>query len=314
MPNAEPSRLALVVGASGFVGRRLMAHLGPDRAIATYHNRPVDGGTRFDARTDRLADVLSALPRRVTHVYLLYGAIDMEGCARNPKSTARVNVDSVVRMIDDIARYGALPVYASTDYIFDGSRGGWTEDDVAVPVMEYGRQKLAIESYLRGLATPWLATRFSKVVSGELGTHSLLGQWVEDIRAGRLMRCAADQVFSPAFVDDVASAMADLANSGNTGLFNLAGSRAYSRLELLRLLVSRINQIDPAVAPQIVPISLHDMPFIEKRPLDTSLDTSKLQRTIARRFVSMPDLCDSVARQHFGSSAAVKQQERQSQR
>jgi dTDP-4-dehydrorhamnose reductase len=296
----DPSFLGLIVGASGFVGRRMREMLGPERSVPTFHSRPIPGGVRFDARSERLADVLRALPRRVSHVFVLYGAIDMEGCARDPVGTARVNVDSVVAMIDDIASFGAIPVYASTDYIFDGTRGGWRENDIAIPVMEYGRQKLAIEQHLRCLDLPWLATRFSKAVSGEKGTHSLLGQWVEDIQAGREMRCAADQVFSPAFVEDVAGVMVKLAAGGHTGLFNLAGPRAYSRLELLRLLVSRIQALRPGVTPRITPISLHDMPFLEKRPLDTSLDTTKLQRAIAHDFVEMTDLCDAIAREHFG--------------
>lgn len=290
----------LIVGASGFVGRRMLALIGPDRAIATYHRRPIAGGVRFDACSERLRDVLEALPRRVTHVFILYGAIDMEGCARDPAGTATVNVDSVKHMIDDTIAFGALPVYASTDYIFDGSRGGWREDDEARPVMAYGRQKLEIERYLRALDASWLAARFSKVVGGELGTHSMLGQWVEEIKAGRVQRCAHDQVFSPAFVDDVAAAMVKLGLSGRQGLFNLAGPDAYSRLGLLRLLVDNIRAVRPETRVDFEPVSLHDMPFLEKRPLDTSLDTTKLHGAITHEFFRMPALCASIARQHFG--------------
>lgn len=295
----DPAFLGLVVGASGFVGRRLTALLGDRHGIPSYHRRPVPGGVRFDAQNERLSALLPTLPRRPSHVFILYGAIDMEGCARDPVGTAKVNVDSVLRMIDDVVGFGARVVYVSTDYIFDGSRGPWGEDDVAVPVMEYGRQKLAIEMYLRGLKAPWLATRFSKVVSGELRTHSMLGQWVEDIKAGRHMRCAHDQVFSPAFVDDVAASMVKLALGEHTGLFNLAGPRAYARIDLLRLLVAKIRALCPEIQPSIEAISLHDMPFLEKRPLNTSLDTTKLQRAIAHPFMTMPDLCASVAREHF---------------
>ncbi len=300
MPFPDRDFTALIVGASGFVGRRMYAALGSQRSVATYYRREVDGGVRFDAQSDRLIEVLEASARRISHVFILYGAIDMEGCARDPVGTAKVNVDSVRRMVDDTIRYGALPVYASTDYIFDGSRGAWSEDDPARPVMAYGRQKLDVETYLRSLDAPWLAARFSKVVSGELGTHSMLGQWVGDIKAGRVHRCAHDQVFSPAFVDDVAAAMLKLALSGRRGLFNLAGPAAYSRLDLLRLLVENVRALRPEIEPEIVPVRLHDLPFLEKRPLDTSLDTARLKAAIDHNFVAMPALCAAVAREHFG--------------
>jgi dTDP-4-dehydrorhamnose reductase len=195
---------------------------------------------------------------------------------------------------------GAKPVYASTDYIFDGSRGFWREDDEARPVMAYGRQKLAIEAYLRSIEAAWVAARLSKVVGGETDTHSLLGQWVGDIKAGREMRCARDQIFSPAWVVDVAEVLVKLACSGCNGLFNLAGPAAYSRLGLLQLLVDQIREIRPDIAPRIVPISLHEMPFLKKRPLDTSLDTSKLRTAVQHEFLAMPELCAMVAHAHFG--------------
>ena len=96
---------ALIVGASGFVGRRMFALLGSQRSIATYNRRPIEGGVGFDARDGRLIDVLNAMPRRITHVFILYGAIDMEGCARDPAGTAQVNIASVRRMIDDTIEY-----------------------------------------------------------------------------------------------------------------------------------------------------------------------------------------------------------------
>jgi dTDP-4-dehydrorhamnose reductase len=290
---------ALIVGASGFVGRRLQQTLGPKACTPSYLQRSIPGGIRYDARTERLKDVLAANPRRYSHVFVLYGAIDMDGCARDPEGTARVNIDSVRRMIDDTISYGALPVYASTDYIFDGKRGNWTEGDDAHPVMEYGRQKLAIETFLRHLDAPWITARFSKVVSGERDTHSMLGQWVNDIIAARTMRCASDQVFSPAYVGDVAELLVKLAISGERGLFNLAGPAAYSRLDLLQLLVSKIREVDQKITPTIVPASLHDMPFLEKRPLNTSLDISKLRQAIPHTFKTMPDLCTEIARENF---------------
>jgi hypothetical protein len=44
---------------------------------------------------------------------------------------------------------------------------------------------------------------------------------------------------------------------------------------------------------------LSDIPFLEKRPLNTSISTVKLRSTVTRRFITMADLAGDVARFHF---------------
>jgi dTDP-4-dehydrorhamnose reductase len=236
----------------------------------------------------------------LTHVFVPYGAIDMEGCARDYDSTAAINVSSVIRVLEDSLAAGLVPVFISTDYVFDGSRGLWTEGDEPRPRMAYGAQKLEVEHWLAGQPGSWLITRLSKIVSGDTLTHSMLGQWVNELRGGRSFRCADDQIFSPAWVDDLAGALIRLADVEATGLFHVAGPAAFSRIDLLRLLVREVQAVDPLVRAEITPCGLHDLPFLEKRPLDTSLAIDKLQACIGWRFKPMEVLCREIAQEHFG--------------
>ena len=94
--------------------------------------------------------------------------------------------------------------------------------------------------------------------------------------------------------------MIELARGGHSGLVNLAGPRPWSRLGLLELLIAKVRELRPEIRPDIVPVALHDLPFIERRPLDTSLDTTRLQGLVSRRFLEMPELCAAAACEHFG--------------
>lgn len=297
---------ALVIGGSGFVGRHIAAALGRARCLATYCGRPAPDAVQFDAVNGRLRDLIARSDRRFTHAIVLYGMIDMEGCAREPVRAGAVNVDSAIGVLEDALAAGIMPVYVSTDYVFDGTRALWSEADVAVPRMAYGAQKLAVERWLGRTGAPHLIVRFSKVVSGDTGTHSMLGQWVNDIRAGGVMRCADDQFFSPAFVEDIAGATIKLAESGATGLYHVAGPERFSRIGLLRLLVDKVRAVAPEVDPTIEPCGLHALPFIEARPLDTSLAIDKLQRTVNWPFRRMDALCEEVAAAHFDARAKPK--------
>lgn len=289
---------SLVVGASGFLGQRLLALLG-DAGTGTYAHNPVPGAVQFDAVTQRLPEAFPDLGERFSHAFVPFGAIDMEGCARDYAATARINVDAVVQVLADLLEAGIKPVFVSTDYIFDGTRGYWTETDIAEPRMAYGAQKLEVENWLREREGDWLVARLSKIVSGDTSTHSMLGQWVNEIRAGKPMRCADDQFYSPAWVDDMAGAMLALGFSDAAGVYHIGGPERFSRIGLLSLLIKSIRAVDASVSVDLTPAKLHDFPFLEKRPLDTSFDISKLQSKIDWPFTPMAELCAEIAEAEF---------------
>jgi len=300
---AERGRL-LVLGASGFVGRHLCARLGPARTVATSHSTPVPGGVRFDAGTMRLRDTLLRGAHGFDAAFLLHGRTKIDDCARDPEGTAQVNVAGMIRAIDDLQEAGVKPVYASTDAVFDGSRGGWTEDDLPNPILTYGRQKAAVEAHLRGRPPPWIVARLSKVVGADDATHSLLGEWLRQIEADETIRCATDLVFTPAHVEDVTAALIRLAEEDFAGVFNVCGPQSMTRLELLEILVEEIRRYRD-VRPRIVPCSIRDFPFLEPRPLDGSMLPDKLYRALGAPFRGMRSVCAALARDRYGDPAAV---------
>jgi dTDP-4-dehydrorhamnose reductase len=296
---------ALVVGGSGFFGRHLLERLG-DRGVGTHLNRPAAGTIRFDAATERLRDRLADLPSDLTHVFVPFGVIDMEGCARDYDGTARVNVAAVQGVLADAAEAGLRAVHVSTDYVFSGDRPLWSETDEAQPRMAYGRQKLIVEQWLQARHPEALICRLSKVLSDRMERENMLANWAHDIRAARPLQLAADQCFSPAGADDLADAMIALADAGASGLFHVAGPERISRLDLFRRLSAAMAEHQETDMSLAQACSLHDLGFLETRPLDTSLDVSRLERTISHRFSSIDDLCRKVAAMHAGGSEAAQ--------
>jgi dTDP-4-dehydrorhamnose reductase len=290
---------ALVIGGSGFIGRSLVARLGPDRGIGTWRAKPVKDMVQFDATSGRLAELCRRLPAKMTHVFVPFGLVNPEQCARDPAGSAEINVTSVIRVLDDALNAGLVPVFVSTDYVYDGRKITPAEDEPQSPITEYGRQKTAVERWLANRNEPWLIARLSKVVSGDTTTHSVLGQWVNDIREGRPMRSATDQIFSPASADDVAGAMIKLAETGLNGIYHVAGPEPLSRYDLNVMLMDAVRTVDNRIRASVERCSLCDIPFLEQRPLNTSLSTQKLRAAIAWPFQSMRDLCRQIANSEF---------------
>lgn len=289
----------LVIGGSGFLGRELLRVLG-EAAKGTFSENPFRGGIPFDGVSGTLRSLEADLGGIPEAVFLLHGNANPDFCAKYPELTRQVNVLGMKRLIGEIWEIGAIPVYMSTDYVFDGSRGLRTENEPRCPSTEYGRQKAEIEEWLEESGRPFLVCRSSKIVSGDRDRHSVLGQWVNDLEAGRLLRCAVDQIFSPAHVNDTAQSMRDLVAVGARGLFNVAGPEPLSRYDLAKMLLEAIRPYSPDSLSKLIAINLADIPFYEPRPLNTSLDVSKLYGVIRRQFRSLAETCKEITELNFG--------------
>jgi dTDP-4-dehydrorhamnose reductase len=280
----------LILGASGLIGRCALAALGPERAIGTYFLHPFPGGHRFDMASDRIEDLLDGRHGRFSHALILGASAAIDACARDPAGTARLNVAGAIAACTGAMACGVVPIFASSDAVYDGSRAMWREEDEARPVLTYGRQKLAVEQALRAQDKSWIALRIAKVLDPELGSDGILGPWVRALAGGELIRCATDQRFSPIGVPAVVEAIEKLAATGATGLFNLGGAEAVTRHELLNLFLAAIRPKLHA-EPRVEVCHLNDISFVERRPLDASLSIERLTRAIGSVGTSLAALC-----------------------
>jgi dTDP-4-dehydrorhamnose reductase len=280
----------LLLGGSGLLGRHMRRLLDPRQTVATYRSHPVEGAIFFDAASARLRDTLLRGEHGFSAAFILYGITKLDDCARDPEGTARVNVASIKQVIDDLCAAGIKTIFASSDAVFDGASGLKRESDPVNPVMVYGKQKLEIERYLEATGGAWAIARLSKLVSVRPEPRNLLNEWADQIERGEAIRCAKDLVFSPADADDAAAALIRMAEDSFSGLYNVCGPEALGRLELLDTLVRQIRE-RKRVQPRVEVCSARDLKFMEPRPLDVSMDPSRLYGALGSRFRSMDSVC-----------------------
>jgi dTDP-4-dehydrorhamnose reductase len=288
---------AAVIGASGYVGRHLLNALGA-RGIGTGHER-AGSLIPFDIATDPVQRLVNAAGRRLSHVFLAGGATNPERCAREPSATRIINVANTIRVMKEAMNEGATPVFLSTDYVFHGDAGDYREADTPAPTTEYGRQKAEVEAWLKDSSQPWVIARLSKVVGLELDAQSVIGQWAAEMKAGKPIRSAGDQVFSPSWAQDIGRALTALADAGQTGVWHVASPAPVSRYDLAKLLADEIARVNPSTRIDLTPCKLNDIGFAETRPLKTWLNTEKLQVFLPWKFRTIQDLCTEAARRYF---------------
>jgi dTDP-4-dehydrorhamnose reductase len=279
-----------VVGGSSYIGRRLTAQLGR-RAVATFHRRPFAGGVKFDLETDRL-------PREeaYSHAVLLSGETNPDRCAANPEATRHINVTRMCALIDGLIARGMVPIFASTESVFDGAKGNYTEDDAPNPILEYGRQKIAVENHLRSSGAPHLTFRLARVY-GDAGDGTLVPGLVESVLKDGPLSCAADQISSPIHVSDVAEGILHAIARGLTGTYHLCGHEAVSRYDIAMMAVELLRRRGVRSAAAIKPVSIREFATQEARPLDVSMSPARLVAATGLEIRQLAFWIDRIAAQ-----------------
>jgi dTDP-4-dehydrorhamnose reductase len=259
----------VLLGASGLLGGALARTLGERVAVRTHLAHSLPGGVRFDARSSSVAELLQGLGARPQAAAVLLGITNIDACAKDPEGTAAVNVQGVTRVIRELSALGILPVFTSSDAVFEGTRAWSTEDDEARPILTYGRQKLEVERFMASLDGPWLAVRLPKLL------EPVLDGWLRDLARPEVIDCATDQFFTPAAADDAARAIVALLDKGVRGLRHVAGAERLSRRDLLQAVVEEYRKFSEPRA-SIRECSLRDLKqVVEPRPLDTSMRSAR---------------------------------------
>jgi len=264
----------LITGGSGYLGRRLIAlAVGRWQITATYFCHPLHGdgfiATRMDVRD---AGQVAALMAQVRPDVVIHTAYTTE----SEEAMQRVIIQGTRHVAQAAMGIGARLIHLSTDVLFDGRRGHYTEDDPPSPITPYGRAKAIAEAIVAAEASDAVIVRTSLITGFDPPDPRT--RWVLDsLREGREIRLFTDEFRCPVWVTTLAQALLELAELDYRGVLNVAGDQVLTRYEIgVRL--ARFFGLDPA---GITPALAAESGLV--RPLDCSLDLG-----LARRLLRTP--------------------------
>ncbi|CAM2007633.1 SDR family oxidoreductase [Acanthopleuribacter pedis] len=290
MPAPPPT---VIIGAKGFIGSALWQ---------AYHQRsPLHRGTTRTGDGDALLaydlvqtppDHLDQLGDTVREAVLMAAISRVNVCENDPEGSHRVNVTGIERCVRWLWQRGIRPIFISTDYVFDGRKGNYREDDPTHPITAYGRQKRAAEEAVLAI-TGGAATvlRLSKIYAAVAGDGSLLDEMVATLARGQSIRAAVDQIFCPLYIGDLISVIQTLQTSGVTGIVHVCGDQPISRHQLAQQVTARFGA-DPGL---VEPISLDDLQAGPVRPKNTSMCNTFLRRFYHAPFTPATTIVDQLA-------------------
>lgn len=263
----------LLTGAGGQLGQAFReVAAGRHDVVPAFHAPPAGAeGVTLDLED---AEAPARVVAQTRPDWVVHGAAmtNVDGCEREPDKARLVNALATGRLAQACREHGARLVYVSTDYVFDGARGGYREDDAPNPIQTYGASKLEGER-LAQESLPDVAIARTSVVYGPHKNNFVL--WLlGELRAGRRVRIVDDQRVSPTLTHDLAAQVLALIDARATGIYHTAGATALDRLTLARQ-IARAFDADESL---IDPIRSTDLSWLAKRPMDSTLDVTRISR------------------------------------
>ena len=277
----------LVLGATGQLGAALCRQLGP-AAVPAARRPPSPDWITLDLATltESPDDLVSR--HSLTAIICSAGATDVERCESDHAWADAANHLGPLALARAAANARIPFVFYSTDYVFPGTPsnpGPYREDAPTHPLSVYGATKLLGELEILKANPAALVLRTTTVYGPDPQGKNFLYTLRRLLSSGQSMRVPTDQLATPTYNEDLATATLTLLRAGHTGLFHAAGPQMLSRIDFARL-ACRLLSLDDSF---LIPLTTPELHQRAARPLIAGLDSTLLTTTLNRPFFRTPE-------------------------
>ncbi|MDA0778300.1 MAG: NAD(P)-dependent oxidoreductase [Bacteroidetes bacterium] len=203
---------------------------------------------------------------------------NVDSCETDKEGCNQLNVDAVAYLIAAANTVGAHLIHLSTDFIFDGKKGPYKEDDEANPLSYYGHSKLLAENMVREYCIKWSIAR-TVLVYGVVNdmSRSNIVLWAKGaLEKGQPINVVDDQFRTPTLAEDLAKGCQLIEHKQAEGIYNISGKDQMSILELVQR-VANYFDLDASVLRVVSSESLNQP---AKRPPLTGFDLTKSRKVL----------------------------------
>ena len=268
----------LVIGASGLVGRHCFQYLNKKNieVVGTHRSYEVPDTLFFDPSLANCFDFLAKkafIPDAIIHC----GALtNVDYCEDNQIESYNLTVKSTEVIADFCKKNRTKLIYLSTDYVFDGESGPYSEIDDINPINIYGKHKAEAEKIVSNSDNN-LIVRITNVYGEEERSKNFIAHLINIINSGeeKTFKLPYDQFATPIYAGDIAEMIYLLLKENKQGVYNLSSTDYYSRYQLAIKVKSYFNNSSRL---NLEPISTKNMHQKAKRPLNGGLLNIKFSK------------------------------------
>ena len=272
----------LVVG-TGFLGSYLLRELNNSniQAYGTSFNQITQAKYKVDIRN---IDSIEKCVLRLKPDTIINCAanVDLDFLEKNEKEAIAINAIGAKNLALVTKQNDIRLIHISTDGVFDGKKGNYSEEDVPKPINVYGKSKLMGEELIKENSNNYVIIRTNFYGYNEQGKHLL--NWVlTTLKQKKQMIGFNDILFTPLEISNLCMMIKEISIKNIHGIIHLASDKTISKYQFANE-VAKIFQLDKNLVKKG---SIEDSQLIAKRPKNTSLSNKKAKKLVSEHIIPL---------------------------
>ncbi|MFB6454631.1 SDR family oxidoreductase [Chitinophaga sp. Hz27] len=232
----------LITGSNGLLGQHLLPIFLQDKnysVVATGRgpNRsPLHDNYIYEAANLRAPGTAQQLLDKYKPDIIIHTAAmtQVDECEKNKDACWDMNVGATRNLVQAAEKINAYFLFLSTDFIFDGLNGPYTEEDLANPINYYGTSKVAAERIVQNSKLAWSIVR-TVLVYGVVADaqRSNMITWVKNnLQQNKKIKVVDDQWRTPTLCLDLAKGCKMIVDKKATGIYNISGKETLTPYDM----------------------------------------------------------------------------------
>ena len=286
MSNNHKGRL-LITGASGLLGSKLQKIAeGKFNLILLHNTRPLSPNSlELDITNQKEVTRLfnDLRPEIVIHTA---SETNVDKCELQKEHAWKTNVEGTCNIARACKEIDAKLAYISTDYVFDGEKGNYKEEDKPNPISYYGITKLEGENQVIQNCNDHVILRTSVIYGWHQWKQNFATWVINQLRQNKEITVVGDHYNTPTLADNLAEMTIEALQSDLHGLYHASGIEKISRydfaIQIAGTFLLNPNLVKPIKMSQLIT-------WVAKRPRNSCLNMDKIQKHLKTKPLNITD-------------------------
>ena len=246
----------LIIGSNGMLGQSVVSILKKsdkyELLLASLENSSVEEKfTYIKVNIGNKKEVKKlVLDFYPDYVVNLAAFTNVDKCESEKELCWNANVNALEYLAKYCVPTNSQLIHISSDYIFDGKNGPYSENDLPNPISYYGRSKLAGENVIKRFNIPNTIIRTNVLFGATRYGRPDFVKWVVDsLKSDQQIKIVTDQYNNPTFIDDLAVMIKTIIDKSKTGLYHIGGAEQLNRYDFTKRIVDYFSLDFELVTP-----------------------------------------------------------------
>jgi dTDP-4-dehydrorhamnose reductase len=152
-----------------------------------------------------------------------------------------VNVFGTQNIIEACQQFNKKIIYISTDFVFNGQKKSYSEEDTPSPINWYAKTKFEGEKLVQNSELEWVIIRLAYPYRSFFARNDLVRVLISKLVKHEKLNMITDHIMVPTFIDDIANALDVLIQKQEKGIFHIVGSQAITPYDLAIKIAKEFN-------------------------------------------------------------------------